>query len=301
MNATDVELECVFPGICHLGEGPVWNVSEQKLYWTDIYNKRLWVLDPGTGQSRVFWEGNLQVGGFAFTKRGGLVLCADQSVYLLRRQSDGEPADELETLFELPIRPPERINDITVDPKGRIYAGTAQGADPVNSLFRIEKGKEPVVVIDGIACSNGMTFSIDVRVFYHTDTCARRINRYAWQAETGELSEPAVLFQGTEEQGLPDGLTIDTDGHLWSAFWGAGVVRRLSPEGGIVEEIPVPAKQPSSVMFGGDDLGDLYITSACQGAADLEQGTAGNGEFLGGPLYRFRTRVRGRAEWLADF
>lgn len=79
------------------------------------------------------------------------------------------------------------------------------------------------------------------------------------------------------------------------------LVRRLSPAGTIVDEIKIPAKQPSSVMFGGEQLDQLYITTACQGAADLNTGMDKNGVFLGGKTYRCRMDVCGRAEWLADF
>jgi sugar lactone lactonase YvrE len=65
-----LKIECVYPGICHLGEGPYWHAGQRRLYWTDIYGRRLWVHDPDSGQSRVFWRGGLQVGGFAFNRDG---------------------------------------------------------------------------------------------------------------------------------------------------------------------------------------------------------------------------------------
>lgn len=300
MNTTG-NIECVFDGICHLAESPVWNVEEQKLFWTDILSRRIWVYDSVKNSSRIFREGEHQVGGFAFTRKGGMVLCTDKGVYLWDAEEIGKAGAEFKTLFDIPMELSERFNDITVDPQGNIFAGTLRRSRPGGTLYRLEKNKEPVPVISGIACSNGMTFSMDEKTFFHTDTGLRRITRYEYCAATGEIVNPRVFFQGNEEQGSPDGLTLDTEDHIWIAFWGASMVRRLDPNGKIVEEVPLPARQPSSVMFGGRDLSELYITTACLGAVDIEKGVDENGAFLGGRVYRCQTQVTGRPEWLADF
>jgi D-xylonolactonase len=293
-------MERVFDHICLLGEGPVWNVARRQLLWTDVDNKTIWVYDPATGSADRFWQGDHEVGGFAFTRAGGIVMCTDTGVYILDPARVGELHAAPRLLYRVEFGPGEVFNDITVDPRGRVFAGTKVGFRPESRVFRIERGKEPVVVLEGLQCSNGMTFSMDEKSFFCTDTGARTVSRYDYCAATGEIANPRVFFQGTAAQGYPDGLTIDTEDHIWQAFWGGSMVRRIDPDGKIVAEIPVPARQPSSVMFGGDDLGDLYITSACQDAADLATGTAANGDFLGGPLYRHRTPSTGRPEWLAD-
>jgi len=295
------EAECIFDGICHLGEGPIWNVQRQKLFWTDILNNRLWVYDPVAGESRKFWEGRHRVGAFAFTRNGGIVMCTDTGVYLLEKDDVGRIDSEPRKIVEAPMREDEVFNDITVDPKGRIFGGTMLLDYTDGTLYRMEKGKEPVPVVRGVRGTNGMTFSMDEKLFYYTDSMERTITRYEYDASTGEIANPRAFYRGDESQGEPDGITLDTEDHVWVAFWGASVVRRLAPTGEVVEEVPVPAIQPSSVIFGGEDLRDLYITTACEGAADIEKGLDENGNFLGGPVYRYRTQVTGRPEWLADF
>lgn len=295
------DIECVFDGICELGECPVWNVDEQRLYWTDITGKRLWVFDPRRRRSRLFRESDVRVGGFAFTVAGDLVLCAEQSVYLLERRGVEGRAAKPRKLFDVPMKSGELFNDITVDPRGRILAGTLTEGRPDGTLFRIEPGREPAVLLENVHCSNGMTFSLDEKTFFHTNTGKHRVTQYDYDLDTGAIANPGVFFQGTEVQGLPDGLTLDAEGCVWQAFWGAGLVRRFNPDGAIVEEIPVPAKQPSSVMFGGADLGDLYITTAAKGADDPTTGTDADGAFRGGRVYRYRSGVRGRPEWLVNW
>lgn len=293
-------VECVYPGICHLGEGPLWNGAQGLLYWTDIYERRLWVHDPAAGTNRVFWQGELQVGGFAFGRDGGLVLCTDRGVYRLAVGADGAPDGEPRLLHAVPMAETEMFNDITTDPEGRIYAGTLDRTRPTGCLYRLERGREPVRLLEGIGCSNGMTFSLDERFFFHTDSLARRITRYEYDRSTGDIGSPRVFFQGQSPDGLPDGITLDAEDHLWVAFWGASVVRRLDPAGKVVREVRFPAAQVSSVMFGGPELDVLYVTSAAEDAEDLSTGRDANGVFRGGPLYRFRPGVRGRAEWPAN-
>ncbi len=295
-------LECIHNGICHLGEGPVWNAQRQKLFWTDIYGKKIWVYNPEEKKSSIFWEGSHQVGGFAFSRSGGMVLCTDKGVYTLSVDSEGIPDKEPVLLFEIPLAETEMFNDITVDPEGRIYAGTlVRRSFSEGTLYRLEKGKEPVPVLKNLYCSNGMTFSTDERYFFHTDSNPRRITRYDYDRSTGEISNPAVYFQGEKETGSPDGITLDAEGYVWAAFWGGSCVRRLDPGGKIVMEIPVPAKQPSSVMFGGRKLEELYITTAAENADDYTTGYNKDGTFSGGPVYRYVPGVKGREEWLADF
>jgi sugar lactone lactonase YvrE len=312
-------VKCVFKGICHLGEGPVWNVQLQRLFWTDIYNRRIWMYDPASGSSSIFWEGALQVGGFAFTRSGGVVLCSDKGVHLLAgvvkrleganglnqagglRVTDDFHAEPV-LLFDIPMRVNEMFNDITVDPNGRIFAGTISRPDFTDgTLYRFEKGKDPAVVLKDLYCSNGMTFSLDEKTFFHTDSTFHKITKYDYDRETGNITNPRSYFQGTPEMGSPDGMTMDSEGYIWAAFWGGSCIRRLDPEGRIAAEILLPAKQPSSTMFGGEKLDELYITTACEGADNIMAGYCNDGVFLGGPVYRGIPGVAGRAEWLADF
>jgi sugar lactone lactonase YvrE len=296
------KLVCVYNGICHLGEGPVWNAQLQKLFWTDIFKQEILVYNPDTNSSSVFWRGSYKVGGFAFTLSGAIVLCTDRGVYKLNINPEGVPSPEPTLLFEIPMIENEMFNDITVDPQGRIFAGTLSRSDFKNgTLYRLEKGQKPKVVLKDLHCSNGMTFSLDQKHFFHTDSKLYRITKYDYAGKTGEISNPSVYFQGTSEMGSPDGITLDSEDHIWAAFWGGSCVRRLDTNGKVIAEFPLPVKQPSSVMFGGRNLDELYITSACENADNISTGFCNDGTFLGGPLYRCSPGIIGRIEWLADF
>jgi D-xylonolactonase len=297
-----MNIETVYAGICHLGECPMWYPRSGKLIWTDVLGARLWVYDPSNGRSEVFLDTAGRVSGFAFTRDGGLVLFSSEGVLRVALDEDGRPVGRPEPLLPFAFAPGERFNDVTVDPAGRIFAGTLyDGHKPEGVLYRFERGREPVPVLYGLGCTNGMTFSLDERTFYHTDSRTRRITQYDYDRSTGEISNPRPFFEAPEELGVPDGITLDAEGFVWVAMWGGSCVLRLDGEGRVVRRIDVPAKQPSSVMFGGERLDELYVTSACEGGDDIETGMNRDGSFLGGPLYRVRPGVMGRLEFLADF
>jgi D-xylono/L-arabinono-1,4-lactonase len=298
----DVEVTCVHSGICHLGEGPVWNRERQRLFWTDIFERRIWTHDPQTGASEIFWRGELRVGGFAFTRTGDLVLCTDHGVFRQRADPSGTPQGEPELMFRVPLAADEMFNDITTDPAGRIFAGTLDRSRFTGTLYRFERGVPPAAVLRDLRCSNGMTFSLDEQWFFHTDTLADRITRFRYRSGSGEIDAPLAFYEGSGcGGGLPDGITMDRDGCIWAAFWGGSEVRRIDQGGRVIRRVSIPARQPSSVMFGGPALDRLYVTSAAQGAADLATGLDRDGVFLGGPVYQFSPGTRGREEWPADF
>jgi predicted nucleotidyltransferase component of viral defense system len=124
-----------------------------------------------------------------------------------------------------------------------------------------------------------------------TDVLNARL--WAYDPETGR----SEVF--LDSAGRVSGFAFTRDGDL-VRFSSEGVLR-LDGEGRIARRIDVPAQPPSSVMFGGARLDELYVTSACEGGDDVATGMNRDGTFLGGPLYRVRPGVAGRAEFLADF
>ncbi len=290
MRPENMNTELVCDPGCLLAEGPLWNPVDKKLYFTDILGCSLWRCDTSNGKAENFWRGNVKVGGFAFNRDGDLILCAEKRV--LKLHSDGST----ETLFTMDFPEGERFNDITTDPEGRIFAGTMD-----SGLFRFEKGKDPVKLLDKLPCSNGMTFSLDLKTFYHTETGNRVVNCYDYDRRTGVISKPQEFFRCCEDDGFPDGLTIDMEGCIWVAFWNGGAIRRISPAGKILTTVKLPAKIPTSVMFGGEGLKELFITTSSYGRTDDIKRVNSKGEFLGGGVYRIVPGVAGRPEWPTDF
>jgi D-xylono/L-arabinono-1,4-lactonase len=193
-RSTTNQIEVINQETCLLGECPNWHVAQQKLYWTDIKRCCLWCYDYFSKKSEIFWKGNHQVGGFAFTKKDDLVLCTDQGVYLLEKQKGY--TNPPKRLFKLSLKEEEIFNDIIVDPVGRIIAGTLDRKDSNGKLYLLEKGKDPVLLMDSIQCSNGMAFSMDNGYFYHTDSKKYRITKYKYNIKTGGISHPVSFYLG---------------------------------------------------------------------------------------------------------
>jgi len=286
--------------ICHLAECPIWNDKEKTLYWTDILEKRIWKYQPQTGVVDLAWQGDLMVGGFAFTPARDMVLCTDRGVYHLSRQAAPDEAD-LKLLYDIDLAPDVRFNDITTDPEGRIFAGTLTPQRENGILYRLEQGKDPVKVLQDVGTSNGMTFSLDLRFFYHTDSHVRTITRYDYERASGHIENPQIIYRGREEDGKPDGITLDSEGFIWVACWRGSQIIRIDEQGEIVKTIPIPAIQVSSLVFGGDSMDELFVTSACEGGVDLERGLDKMGHYLGGDVFHLNPGVTGRHEWYANF
>jgi len=282
--------------ICQLAECPIWNDEEQALYWTDIPGRRLWRYDRGRGTTEVAWEGDMMVGGFAFDAANDIVMCTDKGVFKLHRQRDGA----LRMLLEIPMAADERFNDITTDPRGRIFAGTLTERRVEGVLYLLEQGKALVAVLGDLRTSNGMTFSLDLQHFYHTDSRMRTIRRYDYDIDSGAIDHPQVFYEGREADGVPDGITLDAEGCLWVACYRGGKVLRVDSKGQVIDEIAVPAAHVSSVAFGGAGMNELYITTGSQGTADLSSGDDREGRDLGGAVFRATLDVAGRKEWRAN-
>lgn len=156
---------------------------------------------------------------------------------------------------------PGGFNDGAVDAQGRFWAGTLVG-EANNSLYRLDPDGSVHLMDTGFGVPNGIGWSLDGQTMYFTDSSTSTIYAYAFEPEIGRISDRRALIDSSNRPGVPDGLTVDAEGHIWSARWGAGCVERYDPSGALVQTVRVPAMYPTSVAFGGPNLTDLYITSA---------------------------------------
>jgi sugar lactone lactonase YvrE len=259
-----------------LGEGPLWNDSEQALYWIDI-GQRLLHRQTITGQ-RASWELPGRPGCVERLVGGNLLLTFGAGVH--RFETRGGRA---ELLYPVPLPPGNRFNEGKADPSGRLWFGSMQDnfgprGEPIpieraeGTLFRLDAEHSLAVIEQGIGISNTLAWSPDETRLYFADSQRDRIFMYDYDAFSGNVSNRRLFFEGPG-QGLPDGSAMDIDGCLWNARWGAGSLLRISPDGRLDRQIAIPALQPSSCAFGGPNLNTLFITSARNGmtAAQLAQ------------------------------
>lgn len=269
---------------CHTGEGPLWHPLEQRLYWVDIPAGRLFRADPVTGAHEQLTEGEA-IGGFTIQDNGDLLLFMARGAVKLWRDGWGETI-----LEEIPAERNSRFNDVIADPRGRVFCGTMSGPDKAGTLYRLDPDRSLHIMLEGLGCPNGMGFTGDRQRMYFTDSGAHTIWLFDYDEATGELANQRPFAVLTPEEGFPDGMTVDAEDHVWSARWEGGCAVRYDPAGQIVERIEFPARKVSSVVFGGADYRDLYVTTA--GGNDKPTEGAG-----AGGLFRVSGARQGRAEF----
>ena len=271
-----------------LGECPRWDEKEQLLYWLDINAGQLHRLDPVTGNDD-FLQFDEEIGCFALREKGGFVLAMRTGLYTVEGWNT-------ERTF---ISDPEvgmdknRFNDGRCDDKGRLFTGSVYPPKDYGgaSIYSLGPNGEVKCWIKDLLTANGIGFSPDNKTFYYADTPSHAINRCDFNLETGEVSNCSVFHQFPLGNGRPVGAAVDSEGYYWSALYEGGRVVRISPAGEIVQEILVPAKCPTMVAFGGEDLKTLYITSV---------GARPNEELAqyphSGAIFAVRVDVAGRIE-----
>jgi sugar lactone lactonase YvrE len=271
------------PARAELGERPFWDAAAGCLAWVDILAGHLHRYRPGQGDE-VFHAAGVAIGAAAPRTGGGYVLAAADGFRLASPggQPDGGP-----------WRPPGmgddlRFNDGACDPAGRLWAGTvaADRRAGAATLYRLDPDGQITPGLTGVTESNGLGWSPDGGTFYYIDSGEPRprIRAFPFDLAAGTLGTPRDRVQPPPGWGIPDGLVVDADGCLWVAFWGGSAVRRFSPTGELLTELPVPVSQPSCPAFGGPGLEDLYLTTAWQNMTEAERAA----EPLAGNVLRTR-------------
>lgn len=269
-----------------VGESPLWHPAQNSLLWSDIPAGRLYSYNPSLNRHRQFYEGR-PVGGLTIQQDGSLLLFKDRGT--ITQWNDG---DEVTVIPEIPEERELRFNDAIADPAGRVYCGTFTRGH-LGRLYRLDPDGSLTRLLDGIGCSNGMAFTPDLTAFFHTDSFAGTISRFDYDASDGSIRNPKVFYTVPEQEGMPDGCTIDSEGYLWFALWGGSRLVRLDPGGSLDASFRLPVQRPTSLTFAGPDLTDIYVTS--------EGGPWRTGEDpLAGALFRLQCQLPGRPEYFSQ-
>lgn len=245
-----------------LGEGPTWDPRTGTLIWVDIVGSEIHRFDPVTGVDTVH-ETPQHVGTAKPRAGGGLVANLAEGVALL------DPDGSRRWLVYW-ARDGVRGNDSGVDPMGRLLAGTMRYDQAAGGgwLARVEPDGDAATVLPEVSVSNGVGWSPDGGRMYYVDSPTHRIDVFDYDVASGQPRGRRPLAEVADVDGVPDGLCVDSDGCVWVAINGGGRVRRYTPEGALDREVLVPVTQPTACTFGGDGLGDLYITSAREGMSE---------------------------------
>ena len=254
----------VLPADCVLGEGPFWSAEEGVLYWLDIRLQKLHAWRPATAETR--------------TQRlpaptGAAAPCADGRLLVATSRGIGR-FDTRTARFDLiantaPDWPRSRYNDGKCDRAGRFWTGTMRlkGPHGQEKLYRLEPDLGFTCADGGFTLCNGLGWSPDDRCLYLADSHAGCIFVYDFDLATGSIANRRVFAQVPAAAGVPDGLTVDSEGCVWVACARGWRLVRYDPDGSAERIVQLPVSRPTSCAFGGPDLATLYITSARGGLA----------------------------------
>lgn len=277
-------LSCIVRTANLLGEGPQWQADQAALFWVDIEAGKLLRLET-LSDALVVHDVAAPLAMLAFTAGETLLLAVGNELGFWK-----PGAKEWRAAARVDIDPAvSRFNDGAVDPQGRLWIGT-MGGGAYNKLFRVDHDLSIDVMESGIGVANGIDWSPDGRTMYFTDSAKRTIYAYDFLGEEGHIRNRRVFAQVPEPDGVPDGLAVDSTGHIWSAHWDGWRITRYDPAGKVDYVLELPVQRPTSCAFGGTDLTELYITSARTGLSAAELAD----QPLAGGLFRVRTAVAGR-------
>lgn len=284
---TDAEQpDCIWNAQAQLAEGPYWSQREQALYWVDILGHRLHRLSATEG--RHYWQFDQEISAVVERQNDpGLLLAMRHGLALFNPQDE-----RLTPLIQIERQQPaNRFNDAKCDDHGRFWVGSMDfhGKAPTGSLYRVSGDLTCTRMDSGYPVTNGPAWSSDRRTMYFNDSAYDRVYAFDFDPPSGTLSNKRLFLELGGAEGAPDGMTVDAEGGLWIAHWGAGKLTRRDSAGRALKTITLPCSQVSSCTFGGPDLKTLFITTAAVGLSprQLEQ------EPLAGGLFSISLDVAG--------
>lgn len=270
--------EIIFEDNLLVGESPVWDCKENKLYFVDIRGQAYYCMDYKSGKYEKYDVPQL-IGCLALCDDGNLLISMEDGIYISDGSAEIKPAHK-----PLKIKG-DRFNDGKVGPDGCYYVGTA-GDNFSGAFYRLRNGNLEEL-FDKCGCSNGLDWSDDAKIMYYCDSREQKIEKFSFDGNSHSLSDRQTVCGIPPYIGCGDGMTIDADGNLWVAIWGGSCVYHIEANSGkILDVIDIPAKQVSSCCFAGDNLTELIVTTAAV-RTDLK------GQPLAGKIFKIDTGVRG--------
>lgn len=262
---TELHADLIRDAKATLAEGAIWHPAEKLLYWVNIEGCVLHLYDPVSDEDKS-WPVGGRVGTVVPVANGGALVALQNGIHTINTKT-GETRLVVNPLKSADIR----FNDGKCDPAGRFWVGTMalDSREGAAVLYCMEHDGSIRQVLDKLTVSNGLVWTADKQTMYFIDTPTRKVQAFAYDHETGAISEPREAVRIPEHEGKPDGMAIDEQGRLWIALYGGGGVGCFDPETGeMLLKVNVPAPHTTSCAFGGERLDTLYITTARDGLSD---------------------------------
>ena len=254
-----MEIRAISEVVSDLGEGPIWTPETNSVTWTDITQNIFHTANIDTGKTLSFGVPSM-VGAIAHTKDGHYIAATQKGFARISVEGKYSPLHSF-------LSDDMRMNDGKVDPVGRFWAGSMALSFEKDrgSLYVIEKDNSYQKVLDNITLSNGMGWSPDAQYFYYVDSIPGVLKRFDYDLDTGKISNPKNLITFDAASGVPDGMSVSSDGKIVIALWDGGRIEIYEPTGAKVSEIKLGVSRPTCCTFAGPNLDILIVSTASQG------------------------------------
>jgi len=252
-----------------LGEGPIWSADTNSVTWTDITQNTFHTADIDTGKTMSFGVPSM-VGAIAHSKDGGYIAATQKGFARIGVDGKYSPLHSF-------LPDDMRMNDGKVDPSGRFWAGSMALSFEKGrgSLYVLEKDNSYRSILDDITLSNGMGWSPDAQYFYYIDSVPGVLKRFDYDLHTGQISNPKDLITFDSSSGIPDGMSMSSDGKIVIALWDGRRIEIYEPSGEKVSEITLGVSRPTSCTFAGPNRDILIVSTASQGIDRADEPLAG--------------------------
>ena len=255
---------------CELGESPIWHKNTNNFIWLDYLKSKIFFYNPinkDIVEKKLDLEAPL----------GGIALYNNFKSLIIAHKN-GLSIISLDSFSMTDFVHPEIgkndviYNDLKVDRDNSLWISTSHidETEGKGSLWRLDKNKKIQLVDKGFKVSNGPAFSPCGNYIYFNDTFTYQTYIYQLPKEDNGKVEKKIFYKFDEEDGYPDGITVDEDGNIWIAHWGSGIITKQSPSGEILSKFNLPSLNLTSLCFGGANYKNLIVTSATDGMDDKD-------------------------------
>lgn len=253
------KITCLWDARAELGEGVRYDAIRNEVWWVDILGQKIFCLAIHNGKKRQ-WSTPETVGRTFSRHKDEVLALFKNSIVRFNIEKNN-----FETLLNFPSEPNNnRFNDGILAPDGSLWVGSMDFdcKKSTGNLYRVSNDLKQIEVKDtSYIVLNGPAFTSKGNKLYVNETILGEIYSYDVDPKTNDIFNKKLFSKLSEDEGLPDGICVDSKDRLWVALAKGGGVRRYLDDGSIDLEINLPSPIITSVCIGGTDNNTLFVTT----------------------------------------
>jgi len=242
-----------FPEGCRWHDGLLW--------FSDMHTGVVYSVDLAARTTTEVMTIDGRPSGIGWLPDGSLVLSSMLDRRVLRRSPDGE----VSVYCDLSDATPYPINDLIVDPAGRVIVGEfgydlyAEAEPQGGSLFGVRADGGYDVLVDDLTFPNGMAI-LSTGVLVVAETFGTRLTAFDI-APDGSLTGRRVWAE-LPDGSTPDGICVDAEDAIWVSSIVPGRFLRVREGGEVTDDLQLDGRLAVDCVLGGPDGRTLLLSTA---------------------------------------